>query len=288
MTWTLSAFADEAGPSTDVQIQALQQAGYRHIDLRHVDGHNIAELPLDLAADVRRKLDAAGIRVNMFGSPIGKIDIADDFQIDVRKLEHLGQLADVLGCHAVRLFSYYNKAGLDLAQWQSTALDRLKRLTDLADRLGLVLYHENEKHIFGDRCEQVVAIADALHGQGPFRLIFDFDNYNQSGDDVWANWQTLKDRTDAFHLKDSTAQNMHVPIGQGNGRAREILADALARGWQGPLSLEPHLTRSEAVVATNASGEANRALKDLGPYESFGVAATVATELLREIGASVN
>ena len=90
MTWTLSAFADEADMQIGEQIRALHEAGYRYIDLRGVNGYNITELPEDEARTVRRRLDDADIRVHMFGSPIGKIDIADDFEIDHLKLMHLG------------------------------------------------------------------------------------------------------------------------------------------------------------------------------------------------------
>src|SRR4051794_27901907 len=143
MQWIVSAFADEAGDACEAQIKALQDAGLKHIDIRGMDGFNITTMPEDHAAKVREKLDVAGIKVNMFGTPIGKIDIADDFQTDVTKLKHLGKLAPILGCNAVRIFSYYNKAGADHGQWQRQSLDRLRHLSDIAGALGLALYHEN-------------------------------------------------------------------------------------------------------------------------------------------------
>ena len=104
MTWVLSAFADEAGGSTDEQIAALQRAGFSHIDPRMVDGHNICDLPLDLAEQVKAKYDAAGVAVGMYGSPIGKIDIADDCEIDFKKLEHLGKLKGIFGAGGGRMW----------------------------------------------------------------------------------------------------------------------------------------------------------------------------------------
>jgi sugar phosphate isomerase/epimerase len=284
MTWQLSAFADEASENVDEQIKALQRDGLSLVDLRSVDGCNIAELPLDHAKQVRKKLDGAGIAVGMFGSPIGKIDIADDFNIDLKKLDHLGELASVFDCRAVRMFSYFNKAALPMDQWQAQAVDRLGRLSDRAAKLNLTLYHENERHIFGDRLEQVLVLARDLRNEH-FRLIFDFDNFNQSGDNVWENWQQLKGVTDAFHLKDSTRKNEHVPIGQGDTQAKEILANALSHGWAGPVSLEPHLQHSSAVQATGAHGSGSKAYTDMPPAEVFHIAAQAANNLLREIGA---
>jgi len=285
MSWILSAFADEAGGTTDEQIAALKRAGYKHIDLRSVDGHNISALPVEVAQASAKKLSAAGIKVNMFGSPIGKIDIADDFKIDLDKLTHLGKLSKIFGCNQVRIFSYYNKKQLDAARWHEEALNRLTRLRDLAGQLGLVLYHENESHIFGDRIGNILKIKEKVRDGKTFKLIFDFDNYNRDGDDVWDNWTKLTDATDAFHLKDSDKQSQHVPIGQGNGRAHEILTDAVKRGWHGPLILEPHLRHSKAVQATIVSGVENKAFADMAQADVFHVAATTATKLLQDIKA---
>ncbi len=285
MTWTLSAFADEAGGAIDEQIVALRQAELRYIDPRNIDGHNITALPTDVAEEAKKKLDAAGIAVKMYGSPLGKIDIADDMDGEFARLEHLGEMRKVFGCDAVRIFSYYNKAEQPMDTWAAESVDRLKRLRDRAAQLGLVLYHENERHIYGDRLEQVLHLAEELRGDS-FKLIFDFDNYNQSGDDVWANWQALKDRTDAIHLKDSTAppDPMHVPAGQGNGQIPRILADAKAIGWDGPLTLEPHLSHSQAVMATGPSGRENQALADMTQAESFQLAADAAKAVLDDLG----
>jgi len=282
--WMLSAFADEAADDIAGQVKSLTNAKLKYIDPRGLEGHNIAELPLEVAEKAQKQFEAAGIRVMMYGSPIGKIDIADDVQIDLDKLSHLGKLKDIFGAERVRIFSYYNKAGKPYDQWKTDSLDRLKKLRDLAGQLGLRLYHENESDIFGDRLPENQILAEQLRDGEAFNLIFDFDNYRRGGDDVWQNWQTLKDQTDAFHLKDSDENNQHVPIGTGGGQATEILTDAAKRGWQGPLTLEPHLRHSAAVLATVASGQDNVSLKDKSREECFQIAADVAHELIEKCG----
>ncbi len=283
--WLMGAFADEAGESADEQVAALQAAGIKRIDLRTVESHNITQLPLDTAEAVAAKLEQAGITVAYFGSPIGKIDIADDFEIDMGKLEHLGQLRPIFGCNHVRLFSYYNRQGASADQWREISLDRLGRLRDRAVELGLVLVHENERDIFGDRCSEVQVLAAELRDAVSFKLIFDFDNYHQSGDDVWDNWQKLQFVTDAFHLKDSDAEKRHVPIGQGEGQVRRILEAALAQGWTGMLSLEPHLTHSGAVARTSVGGKTSKAYEKMTPPQCFQTAAAAAIELLSDLKA---
>jgi len=286
MSWIISGFADEAAESADDQIIAVRDAGLTHIDPRSIDGYNISELPLEHAAALKQKFDTASITVNMLGTPIGKIDIADDFQIDQTKLDHVAKVGQALGCNQVRIFSYYNKNDQSKDAWRNESLSRLTQLKQRAQELGLVLYLENELHLFGDTCEPTLEIISALRDGKTFKTIFDFDNYNQVGEDVWQNWLKLRDVSDAFHLKESDSDCQHVPVGEGAGRIKDILTDAKTRGWTGCLSLEPHLAHSPAVMATGASGQANQRLADLSPAQSFVYAAKVAKSLLEEIDAS--
>ncbi len=283
MPWTLSAFADEAGGSTDDQLQALADGGLSLIDPRNVDGHNIANLPLDLAEQVAKRYEAAGVKVNMFGSPIGKIDIADDLKIDLDKLEHLGKLKDIFGCDAVRMFSYFNKAQAPRDQWRAKATDNLHRLRDKAGQLGLVLYHENESDIYGDDSDRVLEIAELRDGK-TFKLIYDFANYIRTGEAGWDTWQKMKDKTDYFHFKDQKTTGEHTPMGQGDTDARRILEDAAKAGWEGGCTLEPHLKFSKAVLATHASGTGSLALADMDQKQLMQVAITSAKRLLDDLG----
>ncbi len=287
MAWTLSGFADEAGEESAIQIETTLKAGMKQIDLRGVDGHNIVDLPEAKAAEVKKKMDDAGLTVGMFGSPIGKIDVSDDFAIDQKRLDHLARMRDVFGTNSVRMFSYYFEKRESIQQWGDESIKRLVALREQAAKLDLVLYHENECGIFGDRLPEVQRIVNEVRDGKAFKIIFDFDNFNRSGDDVWANWEALKDVVDAFHLKDSDKAGQHVPIGEGNGKAPEILTDAVKRGRTGPLTLEPHLRHSDAVVATHVGGSENESLKNLSAPDCYLLAAEYAKKLLDKVGATV-
>ena len=286
MPWTLSAFADEAGESTTEQIAACIKAGLTHIDPRHVDGHNITTLPLDIANEVAKQYQAAGIQVHMFGSPIGKIDIADDLSIDLAKLEHLAKLKDIFGATDIRIFSYYNKAGIDKAKWQQQSMDRLKRLRDRAGESGMTLFHENESGIFGDHPDDIATIAELRDGE-TFKLIYDFGNFLTTNASPQQSWAMLKDQTDCMHLKDRKHDGQHVPMGTGETEAAAILRDAVDSGWQGSCVVEPHLTHSKAVVATGVHGTGDVSLSSLSAAESFHIAVQAARELLTSAGADI-
>lgn len=283
MTWTLSAFADEAADSAADQIAALQQAKIDHVDLRSVDGINIVELPVDHAEKVKAMLDDAGIKVGMYGSPIGKTDIADDVSIELERLDHLGKMREVFGATNVRIFSFYNKDGLPQSEWKRQAFDKLIKLRDRAAELGLVLYHENETEVYGDHPDQIVELAELRNDS--FKLIYDFANYQRTGAEPWGNWQRLKPMTDALHFKDQKKSGDHVPIGKGDTMAIEIMADAVKSGWSGPCTLEPHLFMSDAVLSTNVHGRGDTSLEGMSREELFQIAAENAHALMAGCGA---
>src|SRR5512137_1652335 len=66
----LSGFADEAADGIDGQIEVTRALGWSCIEARSIDRVNIHDLPEPAFDDVRRKLDASGIRINCFGSTI--------------------------------------------------------------------------------------------------------------------------------------------------------------------------------------------------------------------------
>jgi len=282
----LSSFSDEAGGTIDEQIDATKRAGLHFVDLRNGDGFNITALPLHHAGTVAQKLRDAGLKVHMFGSPLGKIDIAEDFAIDARKMEHLAALAPILDCRAVRIFSYYNKDKAPHDQWRRESFRRLRKLTRIAEKSGMILYHENESHIFGDHCSEVLELAELR--DATFKMIFDFGNFNAGRENAWDNWLQLAAVTDAIHLKDNAwgadGQLQHVPVGQGGGHVQRILADAAARNWTGPFTIEPHLTHSAAVAATGPSGIPNQSYANMPPGESFHIACLAAQAVLDRAG----
>ncbi len=285
--WVISGFPDEASVDVSRQIALTQEVGFKSLDLRNLEGGNIVDLSVKRAKKIAKEIEAAGLTVNMFGSPIGKIDIAEDFEIDLERLKHLGELANVFKCRNVRVFSYFNKEGADDAKWRRETLRRLGELKRVAIDLGLCLYHENEHGIYGDTTRRNLDIGNELRDGQHFCMIFDFDNYNQIGENVFNSWQHLADLTDAFHMKESDDKCQHVPFGTGATQSLAILKDALSRKWRGSLSLEPHLGRSQAVMATGPSGKANQSLSDMNDEQLFVLGAESAMNVLTEVGAEL-
>ncbi len=236
----LSAFSDEYSPSLDEQIEGLITNKIRMTELRGVDGINVSDLTSSQAADVHKKLDSAGITLSSVGSPIGKIKITDPLEPHLDKLKNTCEVADILACDKIRMFSFYIPDG-KYDEYKNEVIDRMGAMLDVADEYGVTLCHENEKGIYGDTPERCLEILEEFAGR--LGCVFDPANFIQCGCEPFEHcYNLLKSHITYLHIKDALANGTVVPSGMGKGCIPELLA-VINREFSGDfiLTLEPHL-----------------------------------------------
>lgn len=244
------AFADEAAGRVDGQIAAMLRNGLDGLEIRGVDGQNIADISMEKAREVRRKMDDAGLQVWSMGSPIGKIGIEDaKFDAHLDKLHHVLELADVLGARYVRMFSFFVPADKTVL-YRNQVMDRVGRMVDAARGTGITLCHENEKGIYGDmaiRCRELLDAYPEMEG------VFDPANFIQCGQNTMEAWQLLHNRVRYLHIKDALPDGKVVPAGKGVGELKAIVDDFCARGGEA-VSIEPHLSVFDGLKDLEQAG----------------------------------
>lgn len=238
----LSGFADEIDPMLDRQLEVLNQLSMNYVEMRGVDGKGLVRCTDEEIEKIQKKLQKAGVRLSSVGSPIGKIGIEEDFEPHFALFCRTVEIAKKMDCPYIRMFSFYTPEGKDPNEYREAVLERLTRMVDYAREQGVVLLHENEKGIYGDTAQRCKVLMDAL-GCENFRAVFDFANFVQCNEDTWQAYQLLKPHIAYIHVKDALYRDGSVvPPGQGDGQLEKILGDLLGNGYQGFLSLEPHLS----------------------------------------------
>lgn len=243
--FTLCAFADEAGSALDEQIAAMRDNGIPYLELRGVDGQNVADLTPAQARRVKERLDAAGLAVWSIGSPLGKIGVADPFAPHMEMFQRCLETAQITGAPCIRLFSFYIPEGEQPESCRDAVMERLSRFLEAAQGSGVRLCHENEKGIYGDNAARCL---DILQNLPEMTGIFDPANFIQCGQDVPAAWELLAPRIHYLHIKDALADGSVVPAGKGKGHLADLVA-AFGRQGGGVLTLEPHLQVFEGFDA---------------------------------------
>ncbi len=269
---TLSAFGDETAVDFEEQLQVLQRLQIPLIDVRAAWGVNCSQFDNEHVKrinDLCRKYD---IQVICMSAPVGKSPIQDPISIECERLQRIGDIAYQLGTRNIRIFSFYPVYDVDDATLQSS-IDRLGVLTDIAAANDLQLLLENDKGLVGDLPERCLAIMQAI-GSPHFRFIWDPANFVLCGAaeqvDTW--WDALHPYIGYIHIKDAKLADKSVtPAGDGDGQLRELLTRLKATGYDGILSLEPHL-----VEARHSSG--------FSGADGMAMAVTALRKLMTEVG----
>lgn len=238
----ISGFADEIDNSTEIQFKHLNTLGISYFEPRGINGKNISALTVDEAVALKAQMDKFGIKASSVGSPIGKIKITDDFEAHKELLRHVIGIAKILETKFIRVFSFFMPEGEDPAIYRDEVLRRMQAMADIAEEEGVVLLHENEKDIYGDvavRCKDIFenVKSPALKG------VFDPANFVQCGEKTYPDaFGMLSPYIVYMHIKDAFASDgTVVPAGHGDGHVKEILSQLHAAGYEGFVSLEPHL-----------------------------------------------
>ncbi|PWG68371.1 sugar phosphate isomerase/epimerase, partial [Enterobacter mori] len=110
----------------------------------------------------------------------------------LHSLKNLCEIAKVLECNYIRIFSFYIPETANFDDYQAEVIAKLKQFSNIAKMYDITLLHENEKEIYGDiarRCNTILTEVGSPH----FKAIFDFANFVQCGENTQACYDLLAD-----------------------------------------------------------------------------------------------
>lgn len=275
--WLISAFADEHSTSLEGQISALAETGLEHIELRFIDGKNIADMTADEVKSLKNALCNSGIKVSAIGSPLGKINLADDFPAHLEKAKRVFETANILNTKNIRVFSFYLHKDKTREECRGEVFEKFGAMLDVAKQFAVKLCHENEAKIYGESPEYCLDLLKYFGGEA--RCVFDMGNFVLDGNEPMKAYELLKDYIEYFHIKDALFAGAIVPAGCGEAHIGDILhkyreefdRDVL-------LSIEPHLQTFSGLNALVGKGFDN-------PYkfESKEIAFVTAVQKTKEL-----
>ncbi len=238
----LSGFADEIDGNLEKQIEVLKKLNIHFVEMRGVNGKGLVEYPIAEVKEIKKQLDMKGIRLSSVGSPIGKIAVNADFAPHMELYKHTVEIAHVMETPCIRMFSFFMPQNESYAPYRGKVMEQLGQMADYAKSSQVILLHENEKDIYGDMAERCLEIMKEFYGEH-FKAVFDFANFVQCRQNTLEAYEMLKPYIAYIHVKDALWTDASVvPAGMGDGHVEEILKMLKAGGYEGFLSLEPHLS----------------------------------------------
>ena len=284
----LTGIGDEGGNSLDSQIQATRELGWQHLEARNLELpgfpkanlHDVPDPAFDLALDT---LNTAGVKVYCLGSTVMNWAkrVTDPFDVTRAEVARCVPRMQRLGCRFIRIMSF--KPGDDEHRIPSQVFERVREVTQRFLDAGLQPVHENCMNYGGMSWPHALELLDKCPG---LKWVFDTANPVFNPDrskakpwprqDPWEFWEHVRDHVAHIHIKDARwnpARNDadYTWPGEGDGRVRDILKDAIARGYDAGISIEPHMvvvfhdasTPSDAVAQRHNYVEYGRRLEKL-------------------------
>ena len=278
----ISGFSDEITSDVDTQFRVLKELGISYFEPRGIDGKNISVLTDEEVAELREKMDCYGIKASSIGSPIGKVKLEDPFEPHFEVFKRVVKIAKALDTKYIRMFSFFHEGGeVWSGEERAEVLARLRRMIDYARENDVILLHENEKDIYGDTAERCADLMNELACEH-FRAVFDPANFVQCGQDTKDAYERLNENIEYMHIKDAVMESGKVvPAGYGDGNVKFVLGQLFEKGYNGFLSLEPHLGKFAGL----ADLELNDKMLDLpeSGEGTFTLAYRVLGEILEQL-----
>lgn len=260
----LTGIADEASQDINEQIATTLELGWNAIESRFVNGQNIHDISDHEFDQVVGALEGTGAYINAFGSAIGNWgkDVRDDFSITEAEISRAIPRMKILGAKFIRIMSYKVLDQED--QLVDERIRRLKLIVEAFTSEGITAVHENCMNYGGMSWKYTMELIEAVPDM---KLVFDTCNPvfnrdhskdNKPWQDPWEFYQQVKDHVSYVHVKDGLNpcpengnKEVYTYPGEGQGCVKEIMQDLKDSGYDGGISIEPHL----AAVFHDAGSE---------------------------------
>jgi len=242
-----TGISDEAGQPIETQIKAHRELGWKYLEVREVDKENLTLMSDEKFEEVYRKVSESGMKVSCFGGAVGNwaTKISGDFKKDFDEVKRAIPRMKKFATKYLRVMSWPNDKDNPWSDedWGKEAIKRSKELSKLAEDAGIVLVHENCSG-WAAKTDKMLRIYREVNSPA-FRLMFDTGNVVAYEDgDSFENYMKLKPYIEYVHIKDYTTVDGKLAAtypGEGEGKVKEVMADLKSSGYEGFVSIEPHM-----------------------------------------------
>ncbi len=241
-----SGISDEAGQAIEMQIKAHKQLGWEYMELRNIDGENLTMIPDEKFDEVYSKVTEAGLKVSCFSSAIANwaTEISGDFKKDIEELKRAIPRMHRFKTKYIRVMSWPNNKENPLTdeEWKKEAIRRMKELAKMAEDAGIILAHENCSGWGGESSDNMVRLYEGVNSPA-FRLLYDTGNViAHKTETPWEFYLKIKPFIEYVHIKDYRFEGEKATYpGEGAAKVKEIIKDLKKSGYDGFVSIEPHL-----------------------------------------------
>ncbi|GGD56732.1 sugar phosphate isomerase/epimerase family protein [Paenibacillus nasutitermitis] len=275
----LGVLTDEVSVVLEEALDWIAAQGLSHVELRVINGRNIADLEDHEVREVRSQVEKRGLYISAVASPLFKcrldasrtVSSGDTFgqkeesvEAHFRKLDRVIEIALMLGAPRIRIFSFWRELQPEL--YSKEIASHLKKAAERAERSDVVLLLENEPSCNAGFAEEVADIVERVDSQA-LRGLWDPGNEAYGGREAYPRgYEKIKGAIGHVHLKDAYigADGLPrcVPLGSGDVPVIAQLKALEEDGYEGLYTIETHFIPAggSQMTGTRMTLDALRAL----------------------------
>lgn len=254
----LAVITDEISMDLEHALDVMREYDVMGAELRSVWDKNIADLPADDIARIKRIVADKGFTVCCIASPFFKCELGDEAASDTgmthqatersmseqkELLQHLFGLADTFGTNLIRVFSFWKRQELT-PELQRRIVDAFAEPVAMAEKAGKILALENEHACYLGTGVETAAVLKEINSPG-LRAVWDPGNAFCAGEVPYPDgYEAIREFTVHVHIKDAVrgtdGKARFVVVGEGEIDYVGQFAALRSAGYDGYISLETH------------------------------------------------
>ncbi len=255
----LSVLTDEVSDKFTEALDWAVRKGFRHVEVRMVDGINVSNLSDAEVDRARGEIEKRNLKVSAIASPLFKCALdpsrpvgsgdlfgnkEEPLEVHMAKLPRAIGIARRLATDRIRVFSFWREK--EPKKHLPEIVGHLKKAAAAAQKEGVLLLQENETACNGGYAAEVAEIVRGV-GSPAMRVLWDPGNETYGGKPAWPDgYGHVKDLLAHVHLKDAVigpdGKPACVPIGQGKTPLKEQIRALEKDGYRGVYTLETRYT----------------------------------------------
>ena len=232
-------------------LDALEEIGTRFVELRAVDGKNVDDMANEEFDRAWELIQSRGFSVTGYDSNLGKCELLpENFGEEELRLRKAIERTNQTGTSLIRTMGY-RRGPCSVKEWHERTIDWLRRLTQMAFESGKTLVLENcldRASSMGCAPNDCLDIMESIDSPS-LRMNLDPGNFANWGQDPVQGVELLGKWTANLHVKDMKEPGNNSSFclaGDGVAKIRDVLAVLKELGFEGNVTIEPHLRMHES------------------------------------------
>lgn len=254
----LSVLTDEVSDRFTEALDWAVGKGFRHVEVRMVDGVNVSNLTDEQVERARDEIRKRRLSVSAIASPLFKCALdpsrpvqsgdlfgnkEEDLATHFAKLPRAMRIARELGTDKIRVFSFWREK--EPRRHFGEIVGHLRKAAAAAEKEKVLLLQENETACNGGYAEEVAELVRLVDSPA-MKVLWDPGNETYGGKSAYPEgYEKVKGLFAHVHLKDAVVEGGKpacVPIGQGRTPLRDQILALERDGYRGLYTLETRYT----------------------------------------------